>query len=59
MFCIFDSGKETPFDIILRHWNYEEIEKFLQHAQGKEGIIPSVNCLNKILQNKKLSQKET
>lgn len=35
MFSTFDTVNETPFDIILRHWTYENILKFLESASGK------------------------
>ena len=33
MFCMFDTGNETPIDIILRSWTYEQIKKFFAASQ--------------------------
>ena len=35
MFCGFDAVNETPVDLILKTWTYEEISEFLGASSGK------------------------
>lgn len=58
-FGYFDMAGDTPLDIVLRKWDNESIKKILGKAEAIDEISLSVNCLNNLLQNRKLTQAET
>lgn len=58
-FGYFDLAGDTPLDIVIRKWDNESIKKILNKVQSIDEISLSVNCLNNLLENKRLTQTET